>query len=380
VENIRRVMNLPPRYSVRSILIDNNNWERYKLNCSELDSYIVEEIEKMLHCCDPKKGFFTGYCKHCNKDVIMHLKCNGKACSRCGKQYVDKWVRKSRKRVAESNHRLVTLTLPADLRKLLYQRWDLLKILEDTAYQALQQVACKVLRRKKLKLGILIGLQTYGQDMRFHPHYHCMMLEKAYCSGDELKFSFIPKDLLRKIWMKLVVNNLCRAKISHQEKIFVYSMLNKFPEGFVVDVGGRSLNKTFVIRYLARYMRHPAMANSRILFYGRGKVVIKMRDKYKRDYSTWFHVNDFIARIIAHISPKHFRVVRWYGIYSRREVRLTRKKIKQEIIIGNAEHKNKVIRCPECKNLLSSVMFFPSKPPDKRLSAGRLDYWIQLDS
>lgn len=372
-------MYTPPRYSVRSILIDNNNWLKYKLN-HFVDSYIAAEIDKMIECCNPKKGFFAGYCRKCNKDVIMHLKCNGKACSRCGKQYVDKWVRRSRKRVAESNHRLVTLTLPADLRRLLYQRWDLLKILEDSAYQALQEVANRTLRRKKIKLGVLIGLQTYGQDMRFHPHFHCMMLEKAYCNGEELKFNFIPRNLLRKIWMKLVINNLCKANITHQEKILVYSMLNKYPEGFVVDVGERSLNKIFVIRYLARYMRHPAMANSRILFYGNNKVVIKMKDKYKRTYSTWFSIDEFIFRLLAHISPKQFRVVRWYGVYSRREIRITRERNKQETMINNSEHKNRIFKCPDCKNILSEVIFFPSKPPDNKISANRLDYWTNLAS
>ena len=310
----------------------------------------------------------------------MHLQCNSKVCSRCGTKYVNNWVRRARNKVAQDGHRLVTFTLPADLRRLLYQRWDLLKILEDTAYQALQEVACRVLRRKKVKLGVLIGLQTYGQDMRFHPHYHCMLLEKAYWNGEELRFNFIPTKLLRKLWMKLVVNNLCKADIRHEEKILVYSMLNKYPDGFVTDVGSRSLNKVFVIRYLARYMRHPAMANSRILFYGRGKVVIKMQDKQKRDYSTWFSIDEFIFRVIAHVSPKQFRVVRWYGVYSRREVRLTRECIKRETMIMNSEQKKRIFRCPECKSILSNVEFVIGKPPDKRFSREQLDYWIQLAS
>ena len=373
-------MNLPPRYSVRSILTDNNNWVRYKLNHHELDSYVEAEVEKMLGCCNPAKGFYTGYCKKCERDIVMHLQCNGKVCSRCGTKYVNNWVRRARNKVAQDGHRLVTLTLPADLRPLLYQRWNLLKILEDTAYQTLQEVSCKVLRRKNVKLGVLIGLQTYGQDMRFHPHYHCMMLERAYCNGEELKFNFIPRNMLRKLWMRLVVNNLCKADISHEDKILVQSMLSKYPNGFITDVGSRSLNKVFVIRYLARYMRHPAMANSRILFYGRGKVVIKLQDKQKRNYSKWFTVDEFIFRVIAHISPKQFRVVRWYGVYSRREARLTREKVKRETMITKSEQKNRIFRCPECKNILSNVEFIKGKPPDKRLLLSRLDYYITLAS
>lgn len=336
----------------------------------------MSEVDKMLECCNPAKGFYTGYCGACGEDVVMHLQCNSKVCTRCGTRYVNDWTNKARNKVAQDGHRLITLTLPADLRPLLYQRWDLLKVLEDTAYQALQEVSCKVLRRRNVKLGLLIGLQTYGQDMRFHPHYHCMMLERAYCNCEDLKFNFIPKALLRKIWMKLVVNNLCKADISHEDKILVYSMLNKYPEGFVTDVGSRSLNRVFVIRYLARYMRHPAMANSRIIFHGRGKVVIRMQDKWKRNYSKWFSVDEFIFRVIAHIAPKQFRVVRWYGVYSRREVRLIREKVKRETMILNSEQKSRVFRCPKCKNILNNVEFVVGKPPDRRLQPDRLDFWM----
>ncbi|MDP2925396.1 MAG: transposase zinc-binding domain-containing protein, partial [Nanoarchaeota archaeon] len=89
-------MHIPPKYSFRNILID-NNWEIYKINHPELDRYIINEVEKMLDCCNPEKGFFYGYCENCKKEIIMHIKCNGKVCSRCGKQYVDRWVDKAKK-------------------------------------------------------------------------------------------------------------------------------------------------------------------------------------------------------------------------------------------------------------------------------------------
>jgi len=119
-------------------------------------------------------------------------------CSRCGRSYADNWVKKARKKVANGAHRLVTLTVPADLRPFL-KRWDLLKVLQDSAHETLQIVASKTLKRKKVKVGMLVGLQTYGQDMKFHPHLHCMVLEKVYVKGEELKFSFIPKKLLQLI-------------------------------------------------------------------------------------------------------------------------------------------------------------------------------------
>lgn len=374
----------PPRYSVRSILIDNNNWQEYKFNHSDLDEYRIQEVEKMLDCCNPKKGFFRGICLNCEKEVILHIRCNGKVCSRCGRSYVDRWVEKAEKKLFKAQHRLVTLTIPANLRPILKDRWDLLKVLQDSAYETIQIVASKTLRkkgRKSVKVGMLVGLQTYGQDMKFNPHLHCMVCEKARYKNEYTDLKFIPKEMLRRTWQKVVVKNLCRENIGYKEKILVQYMLELYPNGFVTDVGERSMNRKEVIRYLARYMRHPAIANSRIIFYGRGIITIRMKDKQRREYSEWFYVDDFISRLIIHISPKHFRVVRWYGLYSRREVRLERKESNRREIISNfIRDGNRLFRCPKCKNPLDEVMFVVYKPPDNEISLRKLDYWIEKAS
>ena len=367
-------MNTPPKYSVRNILID-NNWEIYKINHPELDRYIINEIEKMLDCCNPEKGFFYGYCENCKKEIIMHIKCNGKVCSRCGKQYVDKWVEKSKKKIFNEPHKLVSLTIPADLRKIFDGRWDLMQLLQDSAYETITMTAEKTLR-KKVKVGMLVGLQTYGQDMKLHPHLHCAVLEKVNYNGKLIDFKYIPSECLRRVWRNIIVKNLCKVKISYEEKELAYSMLDRYPAGFVTNVE-ESKNKIGTIRYLARYMRHPPISNHRIIFYGRGKVIIRMKDKQRRGYSTWFTVEEFITRLIMHIPPKNFKVVRWYGLYSRREVRISRIKEIQETIIPVFEIKKKIIRCPKCKSPLKNVICIINKPPDKRKLMNELNYWIE---
>lgn len=367
-----------PRHSIRNILTDYNNWEIYKSNHPELNPYPIQEIERMLDCCNPNKGFFYGYCKHCDKHIIMHLKCNGKMCSRCGKYYVDKWVEKSKKKVLREMHRLVTLTVPADLRPILKNRWDLLKILQDSAKQAIEEVANKVFLRK-VRIGILVGLQTYGKDLKFHPHLHCMVLEKAKYKNQLLNFSYIPKDLLRMRWQSVILNNLLKADLLYSEKEIVHSMFDKYPKGFVTDVGKRSMNRSAVIRYLARYMRHPAISNSRISSYNSEYVTIKCRDKQKREYYIKFTIDEFISRLLWHIPEKNFKVVRWYGLYSRRDVRLTRKEAKQETIWESILGKKKRFRCPECKNIIEVELFLPNTdrgPPEYPRFDRELTDWI----
>ena len=367
-----------PGYSVRNILMDNRNWEIYKSNHSNLDEYIVKEIEKMLDCCNPEKGFFTGYCEHCKEDIFMHFKCNGKVCTRCGRMYVNKWVEKAKKKIFKEAHKLVTLTIPSDLRALFVNRWDLLKILQDSAYEAIEITACKTLR-KKVKVGALVGLQTYGQDLKFHPHVHCAVLKKVKHDDKIISFNFVPSEFLRRTWRNILVKNICKANIRYAEKEVAYSMLERYPNGFVTNVED-SRNQEAVIKYLARYMRHPAISNGRIKLYDGKNIVINTDNKKWSNFHKSFTVDEFITALILHISPKNFKVVRWYGLYSRREVRLERRIIKenQETISLFLSGGKKIIRCPHCKNLLKDVMFFTNKPPDKAMLMQKLDYWIEL--
>ena len=369
-----------PRYSVRNILIDNRNWEIYKSNHPEMDKYIIIEIEKMLDCCNPEKGFFIGYCEHCKKDIVMHFKCNGKVCTRCGRQYVNKWVEKAKKKIFKEAHKLVSLTIPSDLRKLFVGRWDLLKILQDSAYESIEVTASKTLR-KKVKIGILVGLQTYGQDMKFHPHLHCAVLKKVKYNGKIIDFRFIPSEFLRITWRNILVKNICKADISYAEKELAYSMIERYPNGFITNVED-SRNQDAVIRYLARYMRHPAISNSRIEYYDGKNVKIKI-DKHKwKTFHQVFTIDEFITSLIQHIPQKNFKVVRWYGLYSRREVRLERNnsRERQETISLFFRENKKIIRCPCCNNPLKNVEFFISKPPDKLKVMGKLDYWTNPPS
>ncbi len=366
-----------PKYSIRGIFIDDRNWERYKFNHSGLDPHIFREVERMLDCCNPKKGFFVGYCEHCKKEVIMHVRCNGRICNRCGRSYVEKWMKKAKKKIFKERHRLVTLTVPADLRPLLKNRWDLLKILQDSAHEAIKKTIEKELG-KQVEVGVLIGFQSFGQDAKFHPHPHCLVLDKVRYKKGFIQVYRMPFDVLRKTWQEVLIKNLCKAQITEEERSLVKSMKEKYPFGFVVDPGKSSMNWQEVVRYLARYMRHPAVANSRIIFYGRGKVVIRMRDKQKREYSIWLTVEEFIERLIQHIPPKNFKIVRWYGLYSRRNVRLERleSRDRQEIISTFLYGKRGVVKCPECGCMVQCEFVMFEKPPDCKKMKGKVDYWL----
>ena len=88
-------------------------------------------------------------------------------------------------------------------------------------------------------------------------------------------------------------------------------------KGFVVHDSGKARNRKGVLRYIVRYIRHPAIANSRLVRYDGEEVTFWYEHKKER-YTVVMKVFDFIESVIKHIPQKHQKLIRYYGLLSRR--------------------------------------------------------------
>ncbi|MFC1712414.1 transposase [Candidatus Poribacteria bacterium] len=68
---------------------------------------------------------------------------------------------------------------------------------------------------------------------------------------------------------------------------------------------------------IVRYIRHPAIANSRLVRYDGDEVTFWYEHKKER-YTVVMKVLDFIESVIKHIPQKHQKLIRYYGLLSRR--------------------------------------------------------------
>ena len=94
-------------------------------------------------------------------------------------------------------------------------------------------------------------------------------------------------------------------------------MFEKYPKGFVVHDSGKARNRNGLVRYIVRYIRHPAIANSRLMKYD-GEDVTFWYEHKKQRYTVVMRVFDFIESVIKHIPQKHQKLIRYYGLLSRR--------------------------------------------------------------
>ena len=78
-------------------------------------------------------------------------------------------------------------------------------------------------------------------------------------------------------------------------------------------------NARFTTSYIGRYTKRPAIAESRIKAYDGDSVTFEYQDKKEGVFKRIaLSVMEFIGRLIRHIPEKHFRMIRYSGIFSNR--------------------------------------------------------------
>lgn len=328
----------------------------------------AHEVKKALDCYGYKNGCFVYSCKDCGQWVFQSLGCNARICSCCGKRHADSWAVDLSKRMFKVPHRHLVISVASELWPYLKDNWPLLKVYQDSAIDALNDYLPKAVG-EDIRVGVICILHTYGKDMRFQPHLHLIITEGGFNKDNE----FIPKvyikaDGFATCWKHHVCTNLCHAGVPN--RVTNWCFWNK---RFYVWVhkDGRIKHPKIIARYLGRYVRHPAIANSRIDFFDKQKLVVGFHyeDHKKVRHDVVMSSDDFITALIGHIPPKQFKLIRYYGAYARRTKQRFKKHLQSSIeqtklMVFGVELPEKIIRCPYCQGELEFVMYMKKAPPE----------------
>ena len=154
-------------------------------------------------------------------------------------------------------------------------------------------------------------------------------------------------------------------------------------DGFYVWVhkDGRIHHPKLIAKYLGRYVRHPAIANSRITSFDGSDISFYYEDREKQRHNATMSLEEFISALIQHIPERQFKMIRYYGAYARG----TKKLFKAYLLSSIAQLKlcrfgfkrpKKELRCPYCKGELEFVWFLGKPPPEELKSQRELAEWF----
>jgi len=94
--------------------------------------------------------------------------------------------------------------------------------------------------------------------------------------------------------------------------------------GFYVHAEPRVRNGQGVARYIGRYIRHPAIADTRIVAYDGERVTFYYKNRDGAREERTVGVLEFMHGVVRHIPPKQFKMVRYFGLYAPRQAEKAR--------------------------------------------------------
>ena len=342
-------MNYNPKLSKKIINKKNVDKTKDKYGPSfGFDSSHFESIEdnmrKTYMCGNIKFGYFEYLCQSCNTIEKIPLSCKSRACNRCGREYAQAWAHKLANDLINVPHRHLTFSIPDKLRDIFCKNRQLLGKLTYAINDILdaclkgdtnrytrkknklgrpkkEKKTTKKSLKKKMKFGLITVIHTFGRKANFHPHFHCILTEGLIDKNGSFKpVTYLPYPFLRNAWKTAVLKLLKEEfKDNQHVKNLINLNYNHNTNGFYVN-GEQKINEPKgLANYLGRYLARPAIAEYRILDYSNDKVTYWYTDtETKKKTTLTISVEDFIYRVCLHIPHKNFKMVRRFGIYSRR--------------------------------------------------------------
>ena len=314
----------------------------------------------ILNCRTAVLGAHIDKCDHCAHEQISYNSCRNRHCPKCQAIAKEQWIEKQEQDLLNVGYFHVVFTIPDNLNPLMYQNQE---TLYKIFFKAVSETLLDLGRDKKYlgaKLGITTVLHTWGQNLNYHPHIHCIIPGGGLTDDGRWVYSrkkfFIPVKVLSKKFRGKFMAYLRQANLNFYGSLeelkipghfdsFVSSMYHK---SWVTYCKPPFENASKVLAYLGRYTHRVAISNNRILKLENGLVTFKWRDykhanKVKEMTVT---AEEFIRRFLFHVLPAGFRKIRHYGILA---------------------SKNKSIRITLCKKLTNTSVsndFLPRKAID----------------
>ena len=268
-------------------------------------------------------------------------------------------------------------------------------------------------------MGITAILHTWGQNLLFHPHLHCVVTGGGLAPDGQhwvagRRRYLLPVKVLGKLFRGKFLAGLKKAYQAGQLKLtgsvmhlgdpraFQQLLQQLYSNNWVVYAKRPFGGATQVFRYLGRYSHRVAIANSRLASMEHDRVSFRWKD-YSDNHRTkvmTVSAEEFIRRLLLHVLPKGFVRIRHFGLLASVNVatklQRCRQLLGQETPSGPQPAKcwvDRVLewtgqdprRCPHCHGFLERRLLLKSLPeegqqPDAVLATHRHAEEVRADS
>lgn len=313
-------------------------------------------------------GGHVEQCDQCHFQRIAYNSCGDRHCPKCQSLARAQWIEDRQAELLDTQYFHVVFTLPEEIAAIAYQNK---KVVYDILFRATSETLRTIAADPKhlgAEIGFFAVLHTWGQNLMFHPHLHCVVPGGGLSPDGSRwipcrKGFFLPVRVLSRLFRRLFLELLEKAFDEGQLKFF--SSLQELQDRkaflrylaplrkkkWVVYAKKPFAGPQQVLDYVGRYTHRVAISNNRILNIEGGQVTFRYKD-YRdgsQQKTMTLSADEFIRRFLLHVLPEGFHRIRYYGF------------------LGNRYRKEKL---EQCRHLLGMVPL----QPDSAIEVTELDY------
>ncbi len=318
-----------PRATVQQVL------QNHLPSCNE-NKHVQKVLHRLKICRTPALGYHVYRCRN---DDCAHVKyqyhsCRDRHCPNCGAVKKQQWIEARMQELLPVKYYHVVFTIPHELNSIVLSHRSLLfKLLFDASAQTLLQFA-----KNEKYLGALPGiisvLHTWGQQLSFHPHIHCIVSGGGIAADNrwreakknDWQFLFPVKAMsivYKTKFLQALKKMIDNGEVILPEKTNAKQLFNLlYRKNWMVYAKAPFGGPHSVIEYLGRYTHKVAISNHRISNINSDDDTVSFDYKDYNDGGIKKQMTlacaEFIRRFTQHILPQRFTKIRTYGYLANR--------------------------------------------------------------
>ena len=290
-------------------------------------------LRRLAECRTAALGGHVDACSDCGFTRISYNSCRDRHCPKCQASKRAAWLETRLERLLPIGYFHVVFTLPALLSPLVLHNPSLLYNLLFRAASATLLTLAADPQRLGAQVGITAILHTWGQNLLFHPHLHCVVtggglsLDGQHWVAGQRQY-FLPVKVLGKLFRGKFLAGLKAAYQAGQltltgsvadlgdPRAFQQLLDTLYSRNWIVYAKRPFGGAEQVFRYLGRYSHRVAIANPRLVSMEDNRVAFQWKDYADHQQTKIMTVSaeEFLRRFLLHVLPKGFVRIRHFGL------------------------------------------------------------------
>jgi hypothetical protein len=308
--------------------------QQHGASMSAMQRRVMSAIEV---CRTAALGGHLERCDQCAYERNAFNSCRDRHCPKCQCLARAHWIQERQSELLDCEYFHVVFTVPEEIAAIAYQNKEVVYgILFQATAETLKTIAADP-KHLGAEIGFFAVLHSWGQNLQFHPHLHCVVPGGGPSPDGQHWVScrpdfFLHVKVLSRLFRRLFLESLQKTFDFRKLKFFTALEPLREPHAFaqlvarlkacewVVYAKRPFAGPQQVLDYVGRYTHRVAISNNRLLDIENDQVRFRWKDYHHGDQIKMMTLSadEFIRRFLLHVLPDGFQRIRYYGFLGNR--------------------------------------------------------------